>query len=195
MTKQQSSSTPKCTAASPKLEELKLAFCLLAREIQGPGGDEDVHQALPYPPAIGASGSVKGAGRGTLQQSSAASINAGTTAEPKDKIQLPDSAPTRPCLTPRIIELPASIDLEVVANSVGICRATNKNTRTNAQAVSRHHLERHSSPDGLKKRTKAACFAEGRNAAEAAARDAKQTLKRLRVELEAEKKNRTAAQR
>ena len=213
-----SRTTSKCTpatTASPKLEELKLAFCLLAREIQGSDGEENEIGASSCTPAAtkipggdGKAGGQVSTTSGTRTDSAAAAAAAAATpvasAAPTAAaaavavagaatVQL--SAPSS-CLLPGVPEV--SVPAHKIAGTVNAASSIavhpeteNPLPTTKAQLVSHHCCD-----TGDLERMQAAPRAVGCNhATEGAARGANQVLKRLQAELEAERRSRTAAER
>lgn len=212
--------TSKCTpatTASPKLEELKLAFCLLAREIQGSDGDENENGASTYTPATTNVPGGGGKGGERVSESSGTGTNFAAAAPP----EATEPAPTTPTAAaaavaataavgavavqlgaPSSFPLPGVPEVSVPTDKVtGTANTTssiavypeteNPLPTTKAQLIS-HHC----SDAGNLERVQAAPRAVGQNnATEGTARGAKQALKRLQAELEAERRSRTAAER
>lgn len=171
-----------------KLQELKLAFCLLSREIQGLDGEEG-DQCLPCPPATESTAAVI---EGEMRQNEA-------------------SKPLTPPVKNKDIP-PSAVATEEAPQQSHGCLAAAANLRAKKAATShtRVQQQRNVTADGLDRmraeqrnnaaadvldRVRAASHAEGRMAAEAAAKQAKQSLKQLDLELEKERRARTAAER
>lgn len=200
---------------SPKLEELKLAFCLLAREIQGSDGDENDSGASTYTPATTNAPGGGGKGGERVSEPSRTGTDFAAAAPP----EVTEPAPTTPTQAavaataavgavavqlsvPYSSLLPGGPEASVPSDKVtGTVNATssvavypeteNPLATTKAPLVSHHCRD-----TGNLERVQAASRALGHtNATKDTARGAKQALKRLQAELEAERRSRTAAER
>ena len=161
-----------------KLQELKLAFCLLSREIQGlDEGGKGAPTALPTPavsdgkprctaakkkpppdgtePSVGTEGISQQKSLSTVSQQPHASV----------EMEKPEKCPEK--------------------GSAASCHQDRDNLRGERSGTC-SPSRAHEGPGRNE---------EGRKAAEAAAAEAKEALKHLRVELDAERKSRIAAER
>lgn len=166
-----------------KLQELKLAFGLLSKEIQGLDGEEG-DQCLPCPPAA--------ATEGEMQRNEA-------------------SKPLTPAVKNTDIP-PSDVATEEAPQQShgGLAAAANLPAKKAATSHPDVQQRSNEAADGLNRmrgdqrsnaatqsldRVRASSHAEGRKAAEAAAKQAKKSLKQLDLELEKERRARTAAER
>lgn len=196
--------SPESTNSATKLDELKLAFCLLARKIQGVDGDGDESGVLCCPPAVSsfhddgkaAAGSARGGveGGGIVSKSCPTTKNKGGVV---GKTMDSSRHTQRACLpaTNDNVVRPTHSKNKGTKDGAVVFRAAKDPVPKKVQTISRDEPELQQREADRLKRIKAAAYAEGRSAAEAAARGAKQALKRLHAELEAEKRSREAAER
>ncbi|CAM9362525.1 unnamed protein product [Ectocarpus sp. 13 AM-2016] len=170
-----------------KLQELKLAFGLLSKEIQGLDGEEG-DQCLPCPPTTESSAAVT---EGKMRRNET----------PK---------PLAPAVKNMHIAPSAVATQEAPQQSHGgLAAAANFPAKKAATSHPGVQQRSHETADGLKRmrgdqrnkavadgldRVRASSHAEGRKAAEATAKQAKQSLKQLDLELEKERRARTAAE-
>ena len=152
-----------------KLQELKLAFCLLSREIQGL--DEGEKNTPDGVPGCAAKKTTQGAEEDLQQPSAAVIPPAGTTqGDSQQPHALGEAKKPRKCLVEKVDD---------VSRHEGHNKARG---RSGTAGASTTH-------EG------AACNEGRKAAAEAAASEAKEALKQLRVELDAERMSRVAAER
>ncbi|CAM9846351.1 unnamed protein product [Ectocarpus sp. 8 AP-2014] len=170
-----------------KLQELKLAFGLLSKEIQGLDGEEG-DQCLPCPPATESSAAVT---EGEMRRNEASKL---LTPAVKNTDIPPSVVATEeaPQQSHGGLAAAANVPAKKAATShPGVQQRSNEA----ADGLNRMGADQRNkaAADGLD-RVRASSHAEGRKAAEAAAKQAKQSLKQLDLELEEERRARTAAE-
>ncbi|CAB1116083.1 unnamed protein product [Ectocarpus sp. CCAP 1310/34] len=170
-----------------KLQELKLAFGLLSREIQGLDGEEG-DQCLPCSPATESSAAVA---EGDIRRNEAPKPLAPTV----NSTHIPPSA-----VATEEAPQQSHSGLAAEANLPAKKAATSHpgvQERRNEAADDLNRMEadqrNKAAADGFD-RVRASSHAEGSKAAEAAAKQAKQSLKQLDLELEKERRARIAAE-
>lgn len=169
---------------TPKLEQLKLAFCLLAKKIQGSecGNDDG------------------GGGEGASWLASKKPDEAGSPQRAAaDKLHCdPTSTGAR-----QVVGIPQA-PAEAVEYRVNAARCSSKACFPKAVpeagpknvAASATAVQQHTDADAEKpKRIQTVAYAEGRHAADVAARSVSQALESLKAELKAEGRGRVAAER
>ncbi|CAM9768885.1 unnamed protein product [Ectocarpus sp. 4 AP-2014] len=170
-----------------KLQELKLAFGLLSEEIQGLDGEEG-NQCLPCPPATESSAAV------TEREMRRNEASKPLTPAVKNTDIPPSAVATEeaPQQSHRGLAAAANLPVKKAATShPGMQQRRNEA----ADGLKRMRADQRNkaAADGLD-RVRALSHAEGRKAAEAAAKQAKQSSKQLDLELEQERRARTAAE-
>ncbi|CAM9491235.1 unnamed protein product [Ectocarpus fasciculatus] len=172
-----------------KLQELKLAFGLLSREIQGLDGQEG-DQCLPRPPATESTGAVTEGDMRRNEASKPLTPAVKNTDTPPPSAVATEEAP--PQQSPSGLAAAANLPAKKATTSHPRVEQRS-NVAADGLDIMRAEQRNNAAADGLD-RVRAASHAEGRKAAEAAAKQAKQSLKQLDLELENERRARTAAE-
>lgn len=155
-----------------KLQEIKLAFCLLSRELQGLG--EGGNNALA---------------EGTTPAVSDGKRCAAAKKKPPPDLVRPSAGPIPPVVTTQGVSQQPHAPGEEKKRDRCL-----ENVNAASCNEERNEIRERSGINPSRTHKGAACN-EGRKAAEAAAAGAKEALKHLRVELGAERKSRIAAER
>lgn len=192
----------KASAASHKLEELKLAFGLLAQQIQGTDEDEKRHSlgVCPPPKKTSTSDTCREA-TAEGQQDEVAEGSRAIASSPTDLAQRTsppnDAHPASQYIYSEIAATPdatSARECDKVTRSSALPLARKTSDPSNAAAEGIHGGPRPRDADG-RTRAKVITHAESQNLDETVARRTHQELRRLRAELGEERRSRIAAER